>query len=78
MGACYMIIRKIAVGTDYKNAMNYVVGQPVLNGNYIIHQILSNNDGAILIYIEKDREVLMWKKFTNNMPVSIEFNIDFL
>jgi len=73
-----MIIRKIAVGTDYKNAMNYVVGQSVLNGSYVIHQILSTNDGAILIYIERDKEVLVWKKFTHNMPVSIEFNIDFL
>jgi hypothetical protein len=58
--------------------MNYVVGQPVLNGSYVIHQILSTNDGAILIYIERDKEVLMWKKFTYSMPISIEFNIDFL
>ena len=73
-----MIIRKIAVGADYKNAMNYVVGQPVLGGNHVIHQIIPDKDGAILIYIEKDREILVWKKFTHNMPVSIEFNIDFL
>lgn len=78
MGACYMIIRKIAVGTDYKNAMNYVVGQSVLGGSHIVHQIISDKDGATLIYIEKDREILLWKKFTYNMPISIEFNIDFL
>jgi len=73
-----MIIRKIAVGTDYKNAMNYVVGQSVLDGSHIVHQIVSDKDGAILIYIEKDREILLWKKFTYSMPVSIEFNINFI
>jgi hypothetical protein len=73
-----MIIRKIAVGTDYKNAMNYVVGQPVLDGSHVIYQIVSDKGGSILIYIEKDKEILLWKKFTYSMPVSIEFNINFI
>lgn len=72
-----MLVRKIAVGPDYKNgAMFYVVGQPVLNGSHRIH-LIRHNLPDIEVYIENDLgEVLLWKRFTN-MPCSIEYNIDY-
>jgi len=75
-----MDIRKISVGPDYKSgAMHYIVGQSVLNGNYIIHLIKLNEvRGSILIYIESNGEIVLWKEFTGTMPISIEYNINFL
>ena len=75
-----MDIRKISVGPDYKSgAMHYLVGQVILNGSYIIHLIKYDIDrDSILIYIQSDDEVLLWKEFTSTMPVSIEYNINFI
>lgn len=71
-----MDIRKISIGPDYKSsAMHYIVGQEVLGGDYKIHLIRSEEDG-IKIWIEKEDEVFLWKKFTITMPVSIEYNIN--
>lgn len=72
-----MIIRKLSLGADYKNAMNYMHGQSVLQGNYVIHLIKQVENEDIEIYIEKDNEVVLWKKINGNMPFSIEYNIDF-
>jgi hypothetical protein len=74
-----MDIRKIAIGPDYKGgAMHYLVGQNVLNNQYIIHLIRHDKkDDSIKIWIEKDDEVVLWKSFTNTMPISIEYNINF-
>ena len=72
-----MDIRKISVGPDYKSgAMHYIVGQPVLNGNYHIHLIQRSND-EYLIWIQKEDEIIMWKSFSSTMPVSVEYNINF-
>ena len=71
-----MDIRKISIGPDYKSsAMHYIVGQEVLGGDYVIHLIRLEDDG-IKIWIEKNNEVFLWKKFTITMPVSIEYNIN--
>jgi hypothetical protein len=74
-----MDIRKISVGPDYKSgAMHYLVGQDVLNGSYTIHLIKFDSDrNSILIYIERDDEILLWKEFTDSMPISLEYNINF-
>ena len=70
-------IRKISVGSDYKNSMHYVTGQEVLNGQYVIHLIDHKGDsGSYVIYIEKDNEVFLWKEFVSSMPISIEYNIN--
>lgn len=73
-----MDIRKISIGPDYKSsAMHYIVGQDVLNGNYKIHLIKQDLiSNSIKIWIEKEEEVFLWKEFTNQMPVSIEYNIN--
>jgi hypothetical protein len=75
-----MDIRKVSVGPDYKSgAMHYIVGQSVLNGSYVIHLIKLNEvRSSILIYIESNGEIVLWKEFTNAMPISIEYNINFL
>jgi hypothetical protein len=73
-----MIIRKISVGSDYKSAMHYIVGQEVLNGNYTIHLIDYKLDsGSYVIYVESNDEVVLWKEFNANIPVSVEYNINF-
>tara|TARA_R110000782_G_scaffold1419_6_gene5537 strand:- start:5164 stop:5379 length:216 start_codon:yes stop_codon:yes gene_type:complete len=71
-----MDIRKISVGSDYKSAMHYIVGQSVLNGSYTIH-LIQEADNEFKIWIEKDNEVMMWKSFSYTMPVSVEYNINF-
>lgn len=70
-------IRKISIGANYKSdAMHFLVGQPVLDKTYVIHHIKYSED-MINIYIEKNREVFLWKSFNSNMPISLEYNIDF-
>lgn len=72
-----MDIRKISIGPDYKSgAMHYIVGQEVLNGSHKIH-LIKNENGSIRIWIQKDSEVVLWKEFTETMPISIEYNIFF-
>jgi len=72
-----MDIRKVAIGADYKSgAMHYIVGQYVVNGEYVIHLINKELD-EIRIWIEKDNEVFLWKSFNSTMPISIEYNINF-
>tara|TARA_R110002020_G_scaffold219525_4_gene427453 strand:- start:297 stop:527 length:231 start_codon:yes stop_codon:yes gene_type:complete len=75
-----MEIRKVSVGPDYKSgAMHYIVGQEVLNGNYIIHLIRYDNDSLStkLWIINKDNEIVLWKEFSSTMPLSLEYNINF-
>lgn len=74
-----MQIRKISIGADYKSSsMHYIQGQDVLNGQYFIHLIQYDPaTESYKIWIERDGEVLLWKQFNKNMPVSIEFNINF-
>jgi hypothetical protein len=72
-----MDIRKISIGPDYKSgAMHYIVGQDVLNETHQIH-LIKNDNGAIKIWIQKDNEIVLWKEFTDTMPISIEYNIFF-
>lgn len=73
------IIRKISIGPDYKSgAMHYIAGQSVLNSSYIIHLIKFNKNNSIEIWIESDNsEVILWKEFTESVPISIEYNINF-
>ena len=56
--------------------MHYLVGQSVLNGEYTIHLIRSEQD-EIKIWIEREGEIILWKSFTSTMPISIEYNINF-
>jgi hypothetical protein len=70
-------IRKISVGIDYKNSMNYIVGQKVLNDTNEIYRILyDDNKQSIKIYIINEKqEIVIWKEFASSVPISIEYNI---
>ena len=71
-------IRKLSIGADYKNSMNYILGQPVLKGEYVIEHIENSKD-VIKIWIKniEKKEIVCWKSFNKNMPISFEYNIDF-
>jgi len=70
-------IRKISIGSDYKNdAMHYSVGQEVYGG-HVICDILKNDDNSYNIYIKKNDEVLPWKKFNSNMAISVEYDLQY-
>ena len=70
-------IRKISIGSDYKNdAMHYAVGQEVYGG-HVISDILEPAQGEYMIYIKKDNELLPWKKFNSNMAVAVEYNLQY-
>lgn len=72
-----MDIRKISVGANYKDAMHYIVGQPVMGGEYEIHLIKFHEElDSYRIWISNAEEVVLWKEF-KRMPTSIEFNINF-
>jgi len=49
-----------------------------VGGKYFIHliQYVERSD-SIKIWIQKEGEILLWKEFNSNMPVSIEYNINF-
>jgi hypothetical protein len=75
-----MDIRKISIGTDYKNnSMHYIVGQKVLGDSHEIHLIKYKKDeNSILIYIINEKnEITLWKEFNPSVPVSIEYNINY-
>jgi len=73
-----MTIRKISIGADYKSSMHYLMGQEVLGGRYIIHDIqYDEKEQSYKIYVEKAKEVFLWKSFNSNMPVSVEYNMNF-
>ena len=71
-------IRKISIGSDYKNdAMHYSVGQEVY-GQHIISDILfQKEDNSYNIFITKNNEVLPWKKFNSNMAISVEYDLSY-
>ena len=71
-------IRKISIGSDYKNdAMHYSVGQQVYGGHEISHILFSELDNSYSIHIKKNNEVLPWKKFNSNMAISVEYDLEY-
>jgi hypothetical protein len=57
--------------------MHYIVGQKVMQDQFIIHNIENTSDG-FKVWIENfGKEVMAWKFFNFTMPVSIEYNIEF-
>lgn len=75
-----MDIRKISIGADYKsNAMHYIVGQEVLGGTNDVHLIkFDEKRNSFKVYIiNQKQEVVLWKEFNSQIPISIEYNINF-
>ena len=49
------VIRKISIGSDYKNdAMHYSVGQEVYGGHKIAYIIFEDTDSSYNIFIKKN------------------------
>ncbi len=72
------VIRKISIGSDYKNdAMHYAVGQQVYGGHEISYILLDESEMSYSVYIKKDNEVLPWKKFNSNMAISVEYDLKY-
>jgi|TARA_B110000285_G_scaffold175811_1_gene197251 hypothetical protein len=72
------IIRKISIGSDYKNeAMHYSIGQEVYGGHIIDNIIFDDLDKSYNIFILKNKEILPWKKFNKNMAVSLEYDLKY-
>jgi len=71
-------IRKISIGSDYKNdAMHYSKGQEVYGGHIINDILFEDKDQSYNIFISKDDEVLPWKKFNKNMAISVEYDLKY-
>jgi len=72
------VVRKISIGSDYKNdAMHYAVGQKVYGGHIISAILYSEDDNSYSIYIKKKDEVMPWKKFNSNMAISVEYDLEY-
>jgi len=72
------IIRKISIGSDYKNdAMHYSIGQEVYGGHTICDILNDEKKGEYSIFIKKNKEVLPWKKFNSNMAIAVEFDLKY-
>jgi len=72
------VIRKISIGSDYKNdAMHYSLQQEVYGGHLISDILFDNNDQSYNIYITKNKEILPWKKFNSNMAISVEYDLKY-
>ena len=71
-------IRKISIGSDYKNeAMHYSIGQAVYGGHNISTILFNEKDNSYNIFITKQDEVLPWKKFNSNMAISVEYDLEY-
>ena len=72
------VIRKISIGSDYKNeAMHYAVGQSVYGGHDIAYILFDEEDSSYNIHIKKNSEVMPWKKFNSNMAISVEYDLEY-
>jgi hypothetical protein len=72
------VIRKISIGTDYKeNAMHYSVGQVVYGGHEISHILFDPISNSYSIYIKKSDEVMPWKRFNSNVAITVEYNLEY-
>lgn len=72
------VIRKISIGSDYKNdAMHYSLDQEVYGGHTISNILFDDKDNSYNIFITKSSEVLPWKKFNNNMAISVEYDLKY-
>ena len=74
-----MVIRKISIGSDYKSgSMHYIVGQYVLGGKYNIHLIQAKAETkSYILWVEKNKELFVWKEFLYTLPITLEYNINF-
>jgi hypothetical protein len=70
------MVRKISVGPDPFKQMHYILGQSVLDKTWVI-STMREVDGDKEIWISKDGEEVIWKKFTREFQCVVEYNIDY-
>lgn len=68
------IIRKVAIGPDYRNCMQYVVGGKIGEGE--IHSIRQTGGEEFCIYLLMEGKVKLWKKL-QNQTIHVEYDLDF-
>ncbi len=66
-------IRKITIGPDLKNGMNYIVGQKTFGGEIVD---IIQEDNEITVYIQKEDEVKPWFS-VKNQNIKVEFNLEY-
>lgn len=72
------VVRKISIGSDYKNdAMHYAVGQQVYGGHTISAILHDHEINSYSIFIKKGDEIMPWKKFNSNMAISVEYDLEY-
>ena len=73
------IIRKVIIGKEIlpPDAMSYSVGQKVYRGQYLINSIVRKEDDTIVIYIENEGEIMVWKEINKHVATTIEYSLDF-
>ena len=57
--------------------MHYSTGQEVYGGHTISDIIFEDDDQSYNIFIEKNNEILPWKKFNSNMAISVEYDLKY-
>jgi hypothetical protein len=72
-----MIVRRVQVGPDMKNAMNYLVGQDVMRGAGVIKTIRVNDNYDVEVWVLKEGEIFLWKTIMHTMPFTLEYELDF-
>lgn len=70
------IIRKVSIGPDYKDAMRYVHGQPVLDKTWQISNIIKTEDDVDIYIINDKGEEVLWKSLTKSLPMVVEYHIE--
>ncbi len=79
------IIRKILVGPNVMNAMCYTCGNTInlkqegKDCKFTIHEIRKDGGtGETSVHVRNDKgEIFRWKAFSEEVPVSYEYNLDF-
>ena len=72
------VIRKISIGSDYKNdAMHYALNQQVYGGHTISAILHDQELNSYSIFIKKGDEIMPWKKFNSNMAISVEYDLEY-
>lgn len=69
------IIRKISIGTNYKDSMNYALQQNIYGGHKISD--IREEEDKFSIFIEKNGESKHWKDFGKNMAIAVEYDIEY-
>ena len=72
-----MNIRKITAGpSPTQGSMAFSIGQKIYDGN-IICKIEQDKDSGYTIYIKKNSVIKPWKKYSPQVPVYLEYDLDY-